>query len=61
MLDFFLQLEIEVAKPAAMPFPPPLDEGVEEGLNMSYIATPPPSPEPEVSFDKSTHHFIGCL
>ncbi|XP_078310213.1 ciliary-associated calcium-binding coiled-coil protein 1-like isoform X2 [Crassostrea virginica] len=42
-------LEIEVAKPAAMPFPPPLDEGVEEGLHTSYIATPPPSPEPETS------------
>lgn len=41
-------LEIEVAKPAAMPFPPPLDEGVEESLHTSYIATPPPSPEPEV-------------
>nr|XP_019923794.2 ciliary-associated calcium-binding coiled-coil protein 1 isoform X2 [Crassostrea gigas]XP_019923795.2 ciliary-associated calcium-binding coiled-coil protein 1 isoform X2 [Crassostrea gigas] len=42
-------LEIEVAKPAAMPFPPPLDEGVEESLHTSYIATPPPSPEPEVT------------
>ncbi|XP_061184976.1 ciliary-associated calcium-binding coiled-coil protein 1-like isoform X3 [Saccostrea echinata] len=41
-------LEIEVAKPAALPFPPPLDEGVEESLFTAYIATPPPSPEPEV-------------
>ncbi|XP_048744367.1 ciliary-associated calcium-binding coiled-coil protein 1-like isoform X2 [Ostrea edulis] len=41
-------LEIEVAKPASLPFPPPLDEGVEESLFSAYIATPPPSPEPQV-------------
>ncbi|XP_060084621.1 ciliary-associated calcium-binding coiled-coil protein 1-like isoform X2 [Ylistrum balloti] len=41
-------LEIETAKPASVPFPPPLDEGVSEEMFASYIATPPPTPEPEV-------------
>ncbi|XP_069140509.1 ciliary-associated calcium-binding coiled-coil protein 1-like isoform X3 [Argopecten irradians] len=41
-------LEIETAKPASVPFPPPLDEGVTQETFASYIATPPPTPEPEV-------------
>ncbi|XP_061184968.1 ciliary-associated calcium-binding coiled-coil protein 1-like isoform X2 [Saccostrea echinata] len=50
-------LEIEVAKPAALPFPPPLDEGVEESLFTAYIATPPPSPEPEVTEEADILHL----
>ncbi|KAJ8316444.1 hypothetical protein KUTeg_006458, partial [Tegillarca granosa] len=37
-------LEIEVAKAANVPFPPPLDEGADENLYQTYIATPPPTP-----------------
>ncbi|KAK3095574.1 hypothetical protein FSP39_016249 [Pinctada imbricata] len=47
-------LEIEVAKPASMPFPPPLDEGAEEELFNTYIATPPPTPAPEEGDGKDT-------
>ena len=39
---------MEVAKPADVPFPPPLDEGVTEEMHSLYIATPPPTPSPEV-------------
>ena len=42
------QLTIEVAKSADVPFPPPLDEGVTEEMHSLYIATPPPTPSPEV-------------
>jgi len=45
---FLLQLEIEIAKPSDLPFPPPLDEGVSQEMFDSYIATPPPTPPPEV-------------
>ncbi|XP_064603404.1 ciliary-associated calcium-binding coiled-coil protein 1-like isoform X2 [Liolophura sinensis] len=41
-------LDIEVAKPSELPYPAPLDEGVSEEMYQSYIATPPPSPEPVV-------------
>ncbi|KAK3599412.1 hypothetical protein CHS0354_036428 [Potamilus streckersoni] len=40
-------LQIEVAKAAEVPFPPPLDEGVTEEIYNLYIATPPPTPIPE--------------
>ncbi|XP_052773409.1 ciliary-associated calcium-binding coiled-coil protein 1-like isoform X2 [Mya arenaria] len=40
-------LEVEVAKAADLPFPPPLDEGVEEMIYTEFIATPPPTPTPE--------------
>ncbi|XP_033757791.1 ciliary-associated calcium-binding coiled-coil protein 1-like isoform X2 [Pecten maximus] len=50
-------LEIETAKPANVPFPPPLDEGVSQEMFASYIATPPPTPEPEV--DKSEGGLAG--
>ncbi|XP_021372957.1 uncharacterized protein C10orf107 homolog isoform X2 [Mizuhopecten yessoensis] len=46
-------LEIETAKPASVPFPPPLDEGVSQEMFASYIATPPPTPEPEEEGDKA--------
>ncbi|XP_067657637.1 ciliary-associated calcium-binding coiled-coil protein 1-like isoform X2 [Haliotis asinina] len=40
-------LDVEVAKAADVPFPPPLDEGVSEEHFNQYIATPPPTPVPE--------------
>ncbi|XP_071090348.1 ciliary-associated calcium-binding coiled-coil protein 1-like [Haliotis cracherodii] len=40
-------LDVEVAKAADVPFPPPLDEGVSEEHFTQYIATPPPTPVPE--------------
>ncbi|XP_060603659.1 ciliary-associated calcium-binding coiled-coil protein 1-like isoform X2 [Ruditapes philippinarum] len=40
-------LEVEVAKAADVPFPPPLDEGVSADLFQDYIKTPPPTPSPE--------------
>ena len=40
-------LSIEVAKPATLPFPPPLHEGVQDDLYASFIATPPPTPPPQ--------------
>ena len=49
-----MKLEIEVAKPASLPFPPPLDEGADEELFKSYIATPPPSPTPEEGSGKDS-------
>ena len=45
---FYFQLQVEVAKAADVPFPPPLDEGVTESLFSGYIVTPPASPVPEV-------------
>lgn len=36
-------LEIDVAKDAAQPFPPPLDEGIEEAKYEAFVKTPPPS------------------
>jgi len=39
-------LYVDVAKPASMPFPPPLDEGVEEEKYQTYFKTPPSSPTP---------------
>ncbi|XP_069140508.1 ciliary-associated calcium-binding coiled-coil protein 1-like isoform X2 [Argopecten irradians] len=50
-------LEIETAKPASVPFPPPLDEGVTQETFASYIATPPPTPEPEA--DKNEDGLVG--
>ena len=46
---FVLQLDIEVAKAASVPFPPPLDEGMEEDKYEAFVKTPPPSPTPEVN------------
>ncbi|XP_076439420.1 ciliary-associated calcium-binding coiled-coil protein 1-like isoform X2 [Babylonia areolata] len=41
-------LDLEVAKAASLPFPPPLDEGIEEDKYEAFVKTPPPSPpEPE--------------
>ncbi|KAL4231925.1 hypothetical protein ACF0H5_009501 [Mactra antiquata] len=40
-------LDVEVAKAANVPFPPPLEEGVSEDMFKDFIATPPPSPSPE--------------
>ncbi|XP_069140510.1 ciliary-associated calcium-binding coiled-coil protein 1-like isoform X4 [Argopecten irradians] len=51
-------LEIETAKPASVPFPPPLDEGVTQETFASYIATPPPTPEPEQA-DKNEDGLVG--
>ena len=48
------QLEVEVAKAADVPFPPPLDEGVTTDMFQDYIKTPPPTPSPEVCI----HVFI---
>lgn len=45
-------LDVEVAKAASVPFPPPLDEGVTEDMFNDYIATPPPSPSPEPEKEK---------
>ena len=47
-LNFVFQLSVEVAKAADVPFPPPLNEGVTEEMHSLYIATPPPTPTPEV-------------
>lgn len=47
-IQIIFQLEIEVAKAADVPFPPPLDEGVKEEMFNDYIVTPPPTPTPEV-------------
>ncbi|CAD5118917.1 DgyrCDS7592 [Dimorphilus gyrociliatus] len=45
-----LDLEVEVPKPATLPWPAPLDEAVDESLFKQYIAPPPePTPEPELS------------
>ena len=40
---------METAEPADMPWPPPLDEGVSEEIHTLYIATPPPTPTPQVN------------
>lgn len=49
-VSFFRQLEVEVPKPASLPWPAPLDEAVDESLFKQYIAPPPePTPEPELS------------
>ncbi|XP_060603662.1 ciliary-associated calcium-binding coiled-coil protein 1-like isoform X5 [Ruditapes philippinarum] len=45
-------LEVEVAKAADVPFPPPLDEGVSADLFQDYIKTPPPTPSPEPEEEK---------
>lgn len=37
-------LDIEVAKAASLPFPPPLDEGIEEDKYQAFVKTPPPTP-----------------
>ncbi|KAK7465959.1 hypothetical protein BaRGS_00037497, partial [Batillaria attramentaria] len=39
-------LEVEVAKAASLPFPPPLDEGIDAEVYEAYVKTPPPSPTP---------------
>ncbi|KAL8598332.1 hypothetical protein ACOMHN_047653 [Nucella lapillus] len=41
-------LDIDVAKAASLPFPPPLDEGIEEDKYMAFVKTPPPTPAPVV-------------
>ena len=43
-----LQLEVEIPKPAEMPWPPPLIEGVTEDMHREFIATPAPTPVQEV-------------
>ncbi|XP_052225445.1 ciliary-associated calcium-binding coiled-coil protein 1-like isoform X2 [Dreissena polymorpha] len=45
-------LEVEVAKSASLPHPPPLEEGVTEEMHSLYIATPPPTPTPEPEEEK---------
>ncbi|XP_013381651.1 ciliary-associated calcium-binding coiled-coil protein 1 isoform X2 [Lingula anatina] len=40
-------LDVNVAKPADMPWPPPLEEGVPEDIFNEHIRTPPPTPPPE--------------
>lgn len=45
-------LEVEVAKAADVPFPPPLDEGVTADMFQDYIKTPPPTPSPEPEEEK---------
>eukprot|EP00058_Branchiostoma_floridae_P023607 XP_002609097.1 hypothetical protein BRAFLDRAFT_91070 [Branchiostoma floridae] len=42
------ELSIEVAPPADIPFPPPLDEGMKEAVYLEHVAPPPPPPEKEV-------------
>ncbi|XP_074642825.1 ciliary-associated calcium-binding coiled-coil protein 1-like isoform X2 [Tubulanus polymorphus] len=56
-----LDLDIEVAQPADLPWPAPLDEAVPEEMYQEYIATPPPTPTPEVtdelSLDMESHEL----
>ncbi|KAI8479789.1 ciliary-associated calcium-binding coiled-coil protein 1-like isoform X1 [Branchiostoma floridae x Branchiostoma belcheri] len=41
------ELSVEVAPPADIPFPPPLDEGMREAVYLEHVAPPPPPPEKE--------------
>ncbi|XP_038046541.1 ciliary-associated calcium-binding coiled-coil protein 1-like isoform X2 [Patiria miniata] len=41
------ELVVEVLPPAAMPYPPPLDEGLSEEVYLRHVAPPPPTPTPE--------------
>lgn len=42
-----LDLVCELVKPADIPYPAPLDEGLPYDVWEKYIKTPPPSPTPE--------------
>jgi len=44
-------LEIETPKAADMPWPPPLEESVQEDVYQAYIATPPATPVPQAAED----------
>lgn len=41
------QLAVEVPPLASVPFPPPLDEGMEEEVWREHVMTPPQSPQLE--------------
>ncbi|XP_022098331.1 uncharacterized protein C10orf107 homolog isoform X2 [Acanthaster planci] len=41
------ELVVDVLPPAAMPHPPPLDEGLREEVYLRHIAPAPPTPSPE--------------
>ncbi|ESO95106.1 hypothetical protein LOTGIDRAFT_203888 [Lottia gigantea] len=47
-------VDVEVCLAADVPFPPPLDEGINENIYQQYIATPPPSPTPEPNEEDNT-------
>ncbi|KAK7109131.1 ciliary-associated calcium-binding coiled-coil protein 1-like isoform X2 [Littorina saxatilis] len=51
-------LVVDVAKAASLPFPPPLDEGIEEDKLEAFVKTPPPSPTQE-SGQESTEEGSG--
>ena len=40
---YYLQLSVEVPPPAEIPFPPPLDEGIEEEIYKEYLSLPTPN------------------
>ncbi len=44
-----LQLDVEVAPPADVPWPAPLEEGVAEEIHKGFIASPVPTPDKEVT------------
>lgn len=41
-----LDLTCELVKPADVPYPPPLTEGLPQPVWEKYIKTPPPTPQP---------------
>lgn len=53
------QVIVELPQPAELPWPPPLEEGLQEELYNTYVAPPPETPEPQVNYIQHSGKY--CL